>query len=108
MLPQSRIQGQILRDKGMNQAIETANHVHEKWSDKAFNFLLEFIKTNKVFMAEDVRTEAENKIEIPPSDRAWGGIMYRARMSGLIKRSGFAMVKNPKAHCTPATVWQVV
>ena len=99
--------GSQLRDKGIKQAINNANDTHEKWSEKAYKFLTDYIKSHHEFMTEDVRVASEKKIPIPPSNRAWGGIVIRASKAGLISRVGFSNVKNVKAHRTPATVWRV-
>lgn len=95
-----------LRDAGIARAIESAENTTPNWSGKAYKFLLEYIKTNKVFMTEDVRLASN--IPPPPSERAWGGIIVKAVKEGLIKRKGFRNVKNAKAHCTPASLWEVV
>lgn len=100
--------GQELRDIGMKQATDHADQKIEKWSDRAYDFLLEFIKTNKEFMAEDVRNASEGTLELPPSNRAWGSIFVKAARAGMIKRKGYRQVKNAKAHCTPATLWEVL
>ena len=109
--------GTQLRDKGIKQALDSANDAHEKWSEKAYKFLVNYIKSNKRksvkqpsfkrFMTEDVRLASEKEIPIPPSNRAWGGIVVKASKAGLISRVGFSNVKNVKAHKTPATVWRV-
>ena len=99
--------GSQLRDKGIKQAINNADDTHEKWSEKAYKFLTNYIRSHHEFMTEDVRVASEKKIPIPPSNRAWGGIILRASKAGLITRVGFSSVKNVKAHRTPATVWRV-
>ena len=99
--------GTQLRDKGIKQAIDNADDTHEKWSEKAYKFLTDYIRSHHEFMTEDVRVASEKKIPIPPSNRAWGGIILRASKAGLITRVGFSSVKNVKAHRTPATVWRV-
>jgi len=99
--------GTQLRDKGIKQALDNANDTHEKWSEKAYKFLVNYIKSNNQFMTEDVRLASEKEIPIPPSNRAWGGIVVRASKAGLISRVGFSIVKNAKAHKTPASVWRV-
>ena len=99
--------GSQLRDKGIKQAINNADDTHEKWSEKAYKFLTDYIRSHHEFMTEDVRVASEKKIPIPPSNRAWGGIILRASKAGLITRVGFSSVKNVKAHRTPATVWRV-
>lgn len=96
-----------LRDAGIKLAIDHADEVSEKWSEVAYQFLLKFIKSNKEFMTEQIRSASTGIVPEPPTTRAWGGIIVRAKKSGLIKRIDFQNVKNPKAHCTPASVWQV-
>ena len=99
--------GTELRDKGIKKALDNANNTHDKWSDKAYDFLLKYIKYQNQFMTEDVRVASEKAIPKPPSNRAWGSVILRASRSGLINRVGFANVKNAKAHKTPASVWRV-
>ncbi len=99
--------GKQLRDIGISQSMENADKQNEKWTFYAYQFLLDYIKLNKEFMAEDVRVASEGIVQVPPSNRAWGGIFVKAVKSGLIKRKGFMNVKNAKAHCTPATLWEV-
>ena len=99
--------GSQLRDKGIKKAVDNANDTHEKWSDKAYKFLVGYIKSHQEFMTEDLRLDSEKEIPKPPSNRAWGGIILRAVRAGLIHRVGFSNVKNVKAHRTPATVWRV-
>ena len=100
-------EGSQLRDKGIKKAIDNANDTHEKWSDKAYKFLVNYIKSQDEFMTEDLRLASEKEIPKPPSNRAWGGIILRAVRAGLITRDRFSNVKNVKAHKTPATVWRV-
>ena len=99
--------GSQLRDKGIKQAVNHANDKHDKWSDKAYNFLVSYIKSQHEFMTEDLREASEKEIPKPPSNRAWGGIVVRAARAGLINKVGFSNVKNPKAHHTPASIWRV-
>ena len=100
-------EGSQLRDKGIKQAVDNADNAHEKWSDKAYRFLVNYIKSQNEFMTEDLRLASEKEIPKPPSNRAWGGIILRAVRAGLITRDRFSNVKNVKAHKTPATVWRV-
>ena len=99
--------GAELRYKGIKKALDNANNTHDKWSDKAYDFLLKYIKYQNQFMTEDVRVASEKAIPKPPSNRAWGSVILKAAKSGLINRVGFANVKNAKAHKTPASVWRV-
>lgn len=98
--------GAELRDKGIQRAVDHANEVHEGWSDQAFKFLKAFLLTHRgEFMTEYVRAAASGIVPEPPSKRAWGGVMTRAKNEGLIRSIGFRSVTNAKAHCTPASVW---
>lgn len=99
--------GSELRDIGISQSMETAEKHQENWTHFAYQFLLNYIKSNNEFMAEDVREASEGIIQSPPSKRAWGGIFVKAVKSGLIKRKGFQNVRNANAHMAIATKWIV-
>ncbi len=97
--------GRDLKNEGIERAM---NNAGRQWQDQAYSYLLDYIKENETFMVEDVRTSSQGIIPDPPSKRAWGGIVVRARKAKKIHRAGYAEVKNPKAHQTPATVWRVI
>jgi hypothetical protein len=100
--------GQLARDLGIQQSIDSANSVVKNWSDVAYGFLLGYADSHKEFMIEDMRIASNGFVPEPPSKRAWGGIAVRAAKNGIIRRKGFRNVKNVRAHCTPATLWEVV
>lgn len=100
--------GNDLRDEGIKRSVDHADDVIDSWSDRAYRFLNDYIKSNREFMAEDVRVASINQLPEPPSLRAWGGVFVRAAKSGLIVRIGFRNVINHKAHSTPASVWRAV
>lgn len=97
-----------LKEQGIQMAVDHANSVEPGWSEKAYQLLNEFLLINTgEFMAEDVRSYAAViDFEIPPSSRAWGGVIQRAAKSGIIKQVGFGKTKNVKAHRTPAAIWK--
>ena len=96
--------GKALKDQGMQQALEHADAVVDDWSERALEMLVNYPEQS--FMAEDLREWAYKQgLPHPPSERAWGGIIGKARNKGLIMHGGFASVKNQKAHCTPASIW---
>ena len=103
-----QITGAILMRLGIKKAVDHANVEVRGWSDHAYKFLLTYSKTHREFMVEDVREASKGVVPVPPSTRAWGGVVVRASKAGIIKRKGFKNVKNAKAHCTPATLWEVV
>lgn len=100
--------GEELRDAGIEQAINHANEVTPDWSDMAFEKLKEYIKAFPgEFMAENFRSEmALQDFPLPPSARAWGGVIRRAAIAGLIVRVRHQQVSNKKAHCCFASVWR--
>jgi len=100
--------GNELRDSGIKQALKTTEKQNCNWSDSAYDFLLGYTKTNANFMAEDVRVASEGTVTEPISKRAWGAIFVKAKKNSIIKSVGFGNVKNPKAHRTPATLWEVI
>lgn len=101
-------QGRKLRDEGMKRAVDHANKVSPGWADKAYRFFTEiFLRDhNGSFMAEEVRAYAAlMDIDLPPSNRAWGGIFNKAKKQDLIKQIDTRKVTNPRAHCANAAVW---
>lgn len=100
-------ESRLRRDEGIARAVDHANRVDPDWSEKAYKFLLQFIENhNGAFMAEDVRSHAAlMDFPLPPNNRAWGGIIVRAKVAGLIASAGTRKVKNKKAHCANAAVW---
>lgn len=96
------------RDDGIVRAMDHADSVERGWCDMAYDFLVNvFIKHHKgPFQVEDVRASCAGVVPEAPSARAWGGIILRARHAGLIQKVGTEAVRNPKANCAIATVWQ--
>lgn len=105
-------EGEILRQQGMQTAIDHADAVTPQWSQQAFNVACEYVRENlrvgQTFKAEDIRIWAylEDKIVKPPNERAWGGIAAKLAHHGLIEKAGSASVVNPKAHGAIATLWR--
>jgi hypothetical protein len=100
--------GRELRDAGIKRALDRANSKTEIWSELAYLFLLQNIKTGDRFMVEEIRVKGIGIVPEPPSNRAWGGIILRAIKEGVIVNDGYGKVKNPSAHCTPAAIWRVI
>lgn len=97
--------GKQLKTEGMDQAVMTADSVIPIWSTRAYDFLVNYAKYNYKFMSEDVRTASESEIPTPPSNRAWGAVIVKAKKNGIIKHFGYGQVKNPIAHMANASVW---
>lgn len=98
------------KNNGINQAVNHANEVSPGWADRAYQFLLKFLANhNGAFMAEEVRSYAAlMDFELPPSNRAWGGVIVRAKIAGIIESCGTKQVRNKKAHCANAGLWRQV
>jgi hypothetical protein len=97
-----------LKKAGMQKAIDTAERHSPGWSDKAYNYLVEFVKTRKEgerFLIEDVRQDAGTLVNECVHLRSWGTIAAKAIRNGIIKRVGFEKVKNHKAHQCNAAVY---
>ena len=103
-----KTEGEMLRNAGINQSLINANSKIDNWSGIAYQFLVDYAKSNDQYMAEDVRTASIDIVPEPPSKRAWGAIFAKASRKKIIERVGYGNVKNPKAHCTPATIWRTI
>jgi len=100
--------GRIARDKGIKRAIDNANAVERDWEEMAYDFFVNvFLKHTKgAFQCEDYRAACKGIVPDPPSLRAYGGIITRAKHAGLIRKAGPPKpVKNPKAQMAFAAVW---
>lgn len=103
-----RERGRVLKEKGMQKAVTSADKDTPKWSVYAYKLLLEFLDQHHgEFMTEDVRSYAAMKEDfpLPPSARAWGSIIVKARNNKLVQCIGTKNVKNIKAHSAFAAVW---
>jgi hypothetical protein len=100
-------EGRKNMNAGIKQAVKHADEEVKDWSDRAYAFLLNFLANhNGTFMAEEVRVSAELMgLPDPPTKRAWGGVMLRAKYKDLIWKCGTRPVKNPDANCANASVW---
>jgi len=99
------MQGEILKDFGMNAAIQNACSDEPDWKEQAIAFVAKYPKTR--FQTEDIRNWAyTNGLVRPPSDRAWGSVIVEAKKQNMIVFDGYEKVSNPKAHRTPACVWR--
>ncbi len=98
--------GRILRDKGMRQAVDHANELHEEWQRRAEWFLKHYARNHEQFSAEEVREASKGIVPIPGSLRSWGSIFANAARWGWIRRIDTITVTNPKAHACYASLWE--
>ena len=77
------------------------------WQQEALDCVRKY--PGQMFMTEDVRQWAHDQgLEYPSHARAWGAVMLEAKKIGLIVQRGFGLVRNLRAHKTPANIWAKV
>jgi hypothetical protein len=95
------------RDDGMRRAIEHADLVEPRWSDRAYRLFVEFARSHRQFMTEAARQAAEEAgFALPPDKRAWGAVAMKAAKAGVVTSLGYTEASDPKVHCNPATLWR--
>jgi hypothetical protein len=98
------------RDEGIKTAVDHADAVHEKWSERAFEMFKAWLHgwpTGYKFLIEDFRFSASIRgLPEPPHLRAFGGLAVRARNAGLIKSNGLKPTKNVTSHRANANEWE--
>jgi len=80
------------RDKGITDSILHADRAARDWPDTAYSYLLRFAATEpEPWTAEQFREWAKAKgLPNPPDLRAFGGVVFRAKRLGMIRRVGVA------------------
>jgi hypothetical protein len=106
-------EGEALKQKGLQQAVDHANNIIDNWSERIYDLFKEWLSNKPVgfrFMTEDFRmhVECQKKIESPVSKRAYGFICPKAKREGLIECCGLGPVKNSTAHRAFASVWRKI
>lgn len=96
------------RDEGIKRVTDSANRKVPGWSDTAYKFLRDYMRTHEEFMTEDVRVASMDKITQPPNNKAWGQVMLRARREGLILPVRYVSQKSVSCHGSPKPVWRVL
>src|SRR5579862_3887558 len=83
------------RDDGIARALTHAESVRMGWNMAADELLLRFLGTVQGgFLAEQFVAYAEKGAFPPPPDaRAWGGVIRRAAIAGIIRRVGYKLDK---------------
>jgi hypothetical protein len=104
-------EAEILRDQGIQRAVDHADRVESKWSDRAYEMLVRHAKhlgQGSNITSEAIRNHAEwFGLPPPPDKRAWGAVMLRAARAGVIAKVGWTTANDPKVHCNPVSLWQV-
>jgi hypothetical protein len=93
--------------EGIERSSANAERKNPGWNDDAYQYVVDY--PEKQFMTEDVRFHAEEcGLPIPPSKRAWGAVMVRARKDGIIQSLGVKRKPSDSSHGTPAVLWEKV
>ena len=106
-------EARVQRDAGIEQAVTHAGQVDPDWAARAYAFLLVYINKCRMtgantLTSEDVRAYAHGLgLPVPPSSRAWGGPMLRARRAGLLVRHGITEARDPGCHMGIRNVWRI-
>lgn len=95
--------------EGIKRAVDHADRWHSEWSTKAYDLLLEFLHGRMDgFTAPEVRSFAYSRgLPVPPSQRAWGGIMARARNERVIVDTERFIRAPAEMNHQPIRVWRV-
>lgn len=104
----SRADAIAARDEGIDRAITHADAVEPLWRERAYSLLLAYTTLRKSFLVEEAREWAEDRgLPYPPDKRAWGAVILRAAEAGVVSADGYGLVRDPKSHRHPATLWRV-
>lgn len=107
MESEMRTPGEILRDWGMQKAIDHALRVEPTWADNAWNLLLDYAKKRHHFQAESIRAYARlHNFPEPPDARAWGVIIREGVKQGILQPTHYAPTIEKASHCRPMMVWK--
>jgi hypothetical protein len=104
-------EGERLKEEGLQRALDHAERVVPEWKERCWSLFLEWLDrmpTGHRFLLEEFRlnVEAQNKIERPPSNRAYGFLSVKAAKAKLIFQCGTGKVLNPLAHKANAARWE--
>jgi hypothetical protein len=105
--------GEKLAETGLQMAVDSAENAAPGWKERCWQLFLEWLSQQKhrsTFRTETFRVWCElgERIEKPPSSRAYGFIPKRAVKEELISWAGYDKAVNKKAHATPCSLWMVI
>lgn len=76
----------------------------QMWAKAAYEVLVKVATLNQEFTPDDIW---EAGLEKPSEARALGGVMRRARVDGLIEKTGRVKpTTQPESHGTDITIWK--
>lgn len=95
------------RDKGIADALDHADHEVKHWRDLAYTYLVSYCRRHgEIFTGEDaVDASKRDRMIEPPNDKAWGGVIKRAALAGVIVKVDTNGVRR-KGHTSPCPRWR--
>ncbi len=95
------------KERGIQQAIDSAENREIAWGDKVMDLLRVFLSERPTpFRCEEFRLWCEGRIQKPPHDRAYGYVIRKASKAGMIIFCGYDKTENPKAHRANCAKWR--
>lgn len=99
-------QGELLRDEGMQRAVDHADRETAQWSNRALAAVRVIAILNETFTTEAVVQYATEKgVPLAPDPRAWGAVVRTAVKRGYMRPGHYEKSLNPRAHRRPVQVW---
>lgn len=93
------------RDEGMERAKNKAERTRPGWIQSAMLSILAFPRAE--FRVEELRQFAyANGLDKPPSQRAWGPVIMRARRESLIEFVRYEIAQGNDMHRQPVSLWK--
>lgn len=92
---------------GIKQAQDNANRHCQGWSEMAYNYLLNYLSNltqDDEFTTEQVRQTCP--LPAPPTNRAWGAVMLRAKKNNIIKFAGYTRSRQVTCHKSILQLWK--
>ena len=93
------------KEVGMERSEKNAGST---WAKDAYKIFVNYCGYHaQPFLVEEVREIATMRgLTVPPSKRAWGSIVARAKKDKIIQHVGYGQVSNPLAHQANASKWK--
>lgn len=93
------------RDDGIRRAVERTESESPGWTEKAYQFLVEYSRQNERFQTWMCNQASKNGgVPIPKNEKSWAAPVRKALREGIIVKDGFA--PNPRRHLTDAPVYR--
>lgn len=104
----TQAQARARRDHGVASASEHAERVLPEWNRRADMALLVYLTVvdGLPFLCEELGAWARVNTDLPPppDNRAWGGVIQRAKKARVIEQAGTASAKT--SNCSHKCLWR--